>query len=74
MSYVSYMNYVNYMSYLDYVSYVSYMSYVNYMSYICRLFESYELCKYVMNHLKSFEKKYLNNTRKNQFLNVKISL
>ena len=47
------MSYVNYMSYVSYMSYVNYMSYVDYMSYVGRLYKTYELNEYFMNHLKS---------------------
>ena len=59
MSYVSYMVHINYTSYVSYMRYVSYMTYVNYMSYadymsyVGRLYKSYELNEYFMNHLKS---------------------
>ena len=47
------MTYVNYMRYVSYMTYVNYMSYADYMSYVGRLYKSYELNEYFMNHLKS---------------------
>ena len=47
MSCVSYMSYISYMSYVSYISYVNYISYVDYLSFVGRLYDLYELCKFM---------------------------